>query len=110
MRSLVTRSSSLALVPSARGFFLPPHASADTLPAEDLLFQQDSPSGAGLALFHMRNPGRRTVIPCDRVSADAAPERNSLDGAYRFACCPRRLGRGVPFAADRTRAAYSRDD
>jgi hypothetical protein len=26
-----------------RGFFLAPHASADTLPVEDLLFQQDSP-------------------------------------------------------------------
>ena len=30
-------------VPSGRGFFLPPHASADTLLMEDLLFQQDSP-------------------------------------------------------------------
>jgi hypothetical protein len=99
-----------APVPSARGFILPPHASADRLPAEDLLFQQDSPSGAGLALFHMRNPGRRTVIPCDRVSADAAPERNSLDATYRFVCRPLRLGRSAPYRADRTPAPYSRDD
>jgi hypothetical protein len=62
------------------------------------------------ALFHMRNPGRRTVIPCDRVSADAAPERNSLDAIYRFACRPLWLGRGAPYRADRTPAAYSRDD